>query len=193
MGDRRDRRGPPRPSDVDVDPLVVQRRVGEGVMRPGRRRATRWCRSRCRTAAATSSSEVKVRMWSNIARPRAGTGWMCRMSTPTRDQVHAAPKVLLHDHLDGGLRPQTIVDLAAEIGHELPAADAESAGALVHRVGRLGLPRALPRDLRPHRRRHAERSRRSPASRVSASRTWPPTAWSTPRCATPPSSTSAAG
>ncbi|MFM6849097.1 MAG: adenosine deaminase, partial [Terrabacter sp.] len=42
---------------------------------------------------------------------------------------HAAPKVLLHDHLDGGLRPQTIVELAAEIGHELPAADAESLGA----------------------------------------------------------------
>ena len=50
------------------------------------------------------------------------------MSTPTRDQVQAAPKVLLHDHLDGGLRPQTIVELAAEIGHELPAPDAESLG-----------------------------------------------------------------
>ena len=50
------------------------------------------------------------------------------MSTPTRDQVRAAPKVLLHDHLDGGLRPQTIVELAAEAGHELPAPDAESLG-----------------------------------------------------------------
>ncbi|MDR7251571.1 adenosine deaminase [Nocardioides sp. BE266] len=50
------------------------------------------------------------------------------MTTPTRDQVHAAPKVLLHDHLDGGLRPQTIVELAAEIGHALPADDAESLG-----------------------------------------------------------------
>jgi adenosine deaminase len=50
------------------------------------------------------------------------------MSTPTRDQVHAAPKVLLHDHLDGGLRPQTIVELAAEAGHELPASDAASLG-----------------------------------------------------------------
>lgn len=36
----------------------------------------------------------------------------------------AAPKVSLHDHLDGGLRPQTIIDLSAEIGHELPATDA---------------------------------------------------------------------
>ncbi|HIW46385.1 MAG TPA: adenosine deaminase [Candidatus Yaniella excrementigallinarum] len=33
----------------------------------------------------------------------------------------ALPKVSLHDHLDGGLRPATIVELAAEIGHELPA------------------------------------------------------------------------
>jgi adenosine deaminase len=40
--------------------------------------------------------------------------------TPTRDQVRRAPKVLLHDHLDGGLRPQTIIDLAADCGHQLP-------------------------------------------------------------------------
>jgi adenosine deaminase len=40
--------------------------------------------------------------------------------TLTRDQVLRAPKVLLHDHLDGGLRPQTVIDLAAEIGHQLP-------------------------------------------------------------------------
>ena len=48
------------------------------------------------------------------------------VSLPTRDQVQRAPKVLLHDHLDGGLRPQTVVDLAAGAGHELPADDAES-------------------------------------------------------------------
>lgn len=47
---------------------------------------------------------------------------------PTRDQVHRAPKVLLHDHLDGGLRPQTILDLAPGAGHQLPADDAESLG-----------------------------------------------------------------
>src|SRR6188768_2172023 len=46
----------------------------------------------------------------------------------TEDQVRRAPKVLLHDHLDGGLRPQTIVDLAAEVGHELPAQGAEALG-----------------------------------------------------------------
>ena len=40
--------------------------------------------------------------------------------------VHAAPKVALHDHLDGGLRPATVLDLAGPIGHELPANDPES-------------------------------------------------------------------
>ena len=43
---------------------------------------------------------------------------------PTADQVKRLPKALLHDHLDGGLRPQTIIDIAKEIGHELPTYDA---------------------------------------------------------------------
>ncbi|MDN5744656.1 MAG: adenosine deaminase [Nocardioidaceae bacterium] len=37
------------------------------------------------------------------------------------EQIRSAPKVLLHDHLDGGLRPATIVELADEAGHPLPA------------------------------------------------------------------------
>ncbi|GAB7006067.1 adenosine deaminase [Nocardioides sp. AN3] len=44
------------------------------------------------------------------------------------DRVRAAPKVVLHDHLDGGLRPSTVFELATQIGHELPAADPESLG-----------------------------------------------------------------
>jgi adenosine deaminase len=46
----------------------------------------------------------------------------------TRDQLKAAPKVLLHDHLDGGLRPETIVELAADIGHRLPCTDPADLG-----------------------------------------------------------------
>ncbi len=46
----------------------------------------------------------------------------------TPDLIRAVPKVLLHDHLDGGLRPATIVELADEVGHALPAGDAESLG-----------------------------------------------------------------
>ena len=46
---------------------------------------------------------------------------------PTEDELSRAPKALLHDHLDGGLRPQTILDLAKESGYsKLPASDADS-------------------------------------------------------------------
>ncbi|GIJ70321.1 adenosine deaminase [Virgisporangium ochraceum] len=47
---------------------------------------------------------------------------------PTYDEIRRAPKALLHDHLDGGLRPATVVELAAEIGHELPATDPAELG-----------------------------------------------------------------
>src|SRR6188472_1678401 len=47
---------------------------------------------------------------------------------PSRDEILRAPKVLLHDHLDGGLRPQTVLELAELAGHRLPADDAESLG-----------------------------------------------------------------
>jgi adenosine deaminase len=50
------------------------------------------------------------------------------MGELTGDVVGRVPKVLLHDHLDGGLRPATIVELAAGTGHALPATDAESLG-----------------------------------------------------------------
>ncbi|MFC0029006.1 adenosine deaminase [Micromonospora chaiyaphumensis] len=44
------------------------------------------------------------------------------------EDIVKVPKALLHDHLDGGLRPATIVELAAEAGHELPATDPEALG-----------------------------------------------------------------
>lgn len=40
--------------------------------------------------------------------------------------ARSLPKVLLHDHLDGGLRPATILELADEIGLVLPASDADA-------------------------------------------------------------------
>ena len=45
---------------------------------------------------------------------------------PTGEQILQAPKVLLHDHLDGGLRPATIIELAAGVGHALPATTPET-------------------------------------------------------------------
>jgi len=48
----------------------------------------------------------------------------------TDDTLRRAPKALLHDHLDGGLRPQTIIELADTIGYQgLPAREADSLGA----------------------------------------------------------------
>jgi adenosine deaminase len=45
------------------------------------------------------------------------------------DLVRRAPKVLLHDHLDGGLRPQTVIELADEAGYGgLPATDPQALG-----------------------------------------------------------------
>jgi adenosine deaminase len=43
--------------------------------------------------------------------------------------ITALPKISLHDHLDGGLRPQTIIELADEIGYALPATDPVELGA----------------------------------------------------------------
>jgi adenosine deaminase len=46
---------------------------------------------------------------------------------PTLAEIRKAPKVLLHDHLDGGLRPGTIIDLARETGYDkLPTTDADA-------------------------------------------------------------------
>jgi adenosine deaminase len=57
----------------------------------------------------------------------------------TIDDVRRAPKVLLHDHLDGGLRPQTIIDLASAHGyHNLPAADADGLAAWMATAARRG-------------------------------------------------------
>jgi adenosine deaminase len=46
------------------------------------------------------------------------------MTPPSLDEIRRVPKVLLHDHLDGGLRPATIVELADETGYDgLPTTD----------------------------------------------------------------------
>jgi adenosine deaminase len=50
----------------------------------------------------------------------------------TLAEIQAVPKVLLHDHLDGGLRPQTVLELARDTGYDdLPA---DNAAALAQRL-----------------------------------------------------------
>jgi len=42
------------------------------------------------------------------------------------DLIQRAPKVLLHDHLDGGVRPASVIELAAEFGYtKLPTTDVD--------------------------------------------------------------------
>ena len=86
------------------------------------------------------------------------------MTTPlTLDNIRRAPKALLHDHLDGGLRPSTVLELAEQCGYEgLPATDVDGlatffrtaahSGSLVrylepfaHTVGVMQTPEALHR------------------------------------------------
>ena len=45
----------------------------------------------------------------------------------TKETIRSAPKVLLHDHLDGGLRPATVIELARETGYSgLPTEEPEA-------------------------------------------------------------------
>ncbi|MEM8902327.1 MAG: adenosine deaminase [Actinomycetota bacterium] len=54
------------------------------------------------------------------------------MASLTDDLILRAPKALLHDHLDGGLRPSTIIELADEVGHELPSTDVDELSRWFH-------------------------------------------------------------
>lgn len=49
------------------------------------------------------------------------------MPIPSQSELQKVPKVLLHDHLDGGLRTQTVIDLATQSGYEnLPTTDPDA-------------------------------------------------------------------
>src|ERR1700712_363955 len=51
------------------------------------------------------------------------------MVTITHEDIVKAPKALLHDHLDGGLRPATVIELADAVGYpDLPSTDARLLG-----------------------------------------------------------------
>ncbi len=93
------------------------------------------------TPASTPVSMVEAHLRSRSAqrggrRPRRpgygpvrrGRRMTCGARTPRprrdgRDRYVMAPKVLLHDHLDGGLRPATVLELADAIGWRLPGTD----------------------------------------------------------------------
>ena len=89
---------------------------------------------------------------------------MGQVTTPlTLEMIGEAPKALLHDHLDGGLRPATVIDIAEKVGYAgLPSTDelelaswfrnAAHSGSLVrylepfaHTVAVMQTPQALHR------------------------------------------------
>ncbi len=52
----------------------------------------------------------------------------------TKDLIRTLPKVLLHDHLDGGVRPQTVIELAKDQKYDkLPTTDADELAEWFHR------------------------------------------------------------
>ncbi|HUN67123.1 MAG TPA: adenosine deaminase [Bacteroidota bacterium] len=57
----------------------------------------------------------------------------------TEKYIRTLPKVLLHDHLDGGLRPQTVIELARDMKYKkLPTADAGELKKWFHRGAQRG-------------------------------------------------------
>jgi len=52
-----------------------------------------------------------------------------QLKRPSRELVHRLPKTLLHEHLDGGLRPATVIELARECNYaDLPTSDPRELG-----------------------------------------------------------------
>src|SRR5205823_924887 len=65
--------------------------------------------------------------------PDAQRGVSFRPTVIPLETLRAAPKVLLHDHLDGGLRPASVIELARDQRHEgLPTTDAQELGRWFH-------------------------------------------------------------
>ena len=59
--------------------------------------------------------------------------------------LQAIPKVLLHEHLDGSIRPQTVIELAKDARYtKLPTSDPAALAKLVLRRGRPGRLGRLP-------------------------------------------------
>ncbi len=53
---------------------------------------------------------------------------MTSLASDLTFDLRSLPKVSLHDHLDGGLRPATIIELAEAVDHKLPSTDPVALG-----------------------------------------------------------------
>ena len=74
----------------------------------------------------------------------------------TRNFLRTVPKVLLHDHLDGGVRPQTVIDLARDQKYTKIADNGCRRTRCLVSAGRATRkPPPLPRRIRAYLRRDA--------------------------------------
>jgi adenosine deaminase len=75
-----------------------------------------------------------------LASGRTTPGRSCEEATVTLDLEHIRrmPKVVLHEHLDGGLRAATIVELAREQDVDLPTTDPEALDAYLSSASHRG-------------------------------------------------------
>ena len=97
------------------------------------------------------------------------------------------PKVLLHDHLDGGLRPATVVELAEEYGYQaLPTHDVGELATWFNRGAKRN-DLVLYLETFAHTVGVMQHRDATKCLLTSAPSTSPPTGWSTPRCAWHPS------
>src|SRR5437867_13240240 len=68
--------------------------------------------------------------------PNAQRGVSFRPTVIPLETLRAAPKVLLHDHLDGGLRPASVIELARDQRYEgLPTTNRSEERRVGHRSG----------------------------------------------------------
>src|SRR3954467_12046732 len=103
----------------------------------------RWPLACCRSLTRIRGASPSDRSW-RFPAPQAVAGRSLAIArslafaeclpVTTDEMIRRAPKVLLHDHLDGGVRPSTVVDLAEEYGYDkLPTTDVEELSAWFNR------------------------------------------------------------
>jgi len=75
-----------------------------------------------------------------------------------KEFIRTLPKVLLHDHLDGGVRPQTVIELAKDQKYKkLPTTDAGELAEWFHRGAARGNLSLFLEGFRAYVRRDANR------------------------------------
>src|SRR5919109_3794858 len=117
------------PASAIVAPTIKRPRT---IPSANTRRITAYLPQGCGDNLRAGSREKKTRALTRMLAWRAARRTVRPIVIPL-ETLRAAPKVLLHDHLDGGLRPATIVELARDQDYrDLPTTDPAELGAWFH-------------------------------------------------------------